>query len=72
MEQTSPDILIGIGKIRVERMITLSLRKKGTWRGAKFPLSIAMVPKAGFEPARVSPPPPQGEEIWAAMWSTLK
>jgi hypothetical protein len=34
-------------------------RKKGTWRGAKFPLRIAMVPKAGFEPARVSPPPPQ-------------
>jgi len=34
-------------------------RKKGTWREAKFPLSIAMVPKAGFEPARVSPPPPQ-------------
>jgi len=26
MEQTSPDILIGMGKIRVERMITLSLR----------------------------------------------
>jgi len=26
MEQRSPDILIGIGKIRVERMITLSLR----------------------------------------------
>jgi hypothetical protein len=26
MEQTSPDILIGIGKIRVERMITLSLQ----------------------------------------------
>jgi hypothetical protein len=25
MEQRSPDILIGIGKIRVERMITLSL-----------------------------------------------
>ena len=33
--------------------------KKGTWREAKFPLSIAMVPKAGFEPAQVSPPPPQ-------------
>jgi hypothetical protein len=26
MEQTSPDILIGMGKIRVERMITLSLQ----------------------------------------------
>ena len=26
MEQTSPDILIGIGKIRVERMITWSLQ----------------------------------------------
>jgi hypothetical protein len=25
------------------------IRKKGTWRGAKFPLSIAMVPKAGFD-----------------------
>ena len=34
-------------------------RKKGTWREAKFPLSIAMVPKGGFEPQRVSPPPPQ-------------
>ena len=35
------------------------LRKKGTWLSAKFPLSIAMVPKGGFEPPRVSPPPPQ-------------
>ena len=26
MEQTSPDIRMGIGKIRVERMITLSLQ----------------------------------------------
>jgi hypothetical protein len=26
MEQTSPDILMGIGKIRDERMITLSLQ----------------------------------------------
>ena len=34
-------------------------RKKGLRRKAKIPLSIAMVPKAGFEPARVSPPPPQ-------------
>ena len=35
------------------------LRKKGTWLSAKFPLSIEMVPKGGFEPPRVSPPPPQ-------------
>ena len=34
-------------------------RKKGPRRKAEIPLSIAMVPKAGFEPARVSPPPPQ-------------
>jgi hypothetical protein len=57
-------------------------RKKETWREAKFPLRIAMVPlkliyvgypreristgsgvpKAGFEPARVSPPPPQAAQ----------
>jgi len=30
MEQRSPDILIGIGKIRVERMITLSLQSVRT------------------------------------------
>jgi hypothetical protein len=30
--------------------------KKGTRRKSGFPLVIAMVPKAGFEPARVSPP----------------
>jgi len=33
------------------------LRKKGTWREAKFPLIIQMVPKGGLEPPRVSPPP---------------
>jgi hypothetical protein len=35
------------------------LRKKGTWREAKFPWSFAMVSKVGLEPPRVSPPPPQ-------------
>ena len=35
------------------------LRKKGTWREAKFPLSIATVPKGGLEPPRGSPPPPR-------------
>ena len=34
--------------------------KKGNPRKTGFPLKFAMVPKAGFEPARVSPPPPQG------------
>jgi hypothetical protein len=43
------------------------IRKKGTWREAKFPLSIAMVPKAGFEPARVSPPPPQDGAVCAGL-----
>ena len=33
--------------------------KKGNPRKTGFPLKFAMVPKAGFEPARVSPPPPQ-------------
>jgi len=33
--------------------------KKGKSVKSRFPLKIAMVPKAGFEPARVSPPPPQ-------------
>ena len=43
------------------------LQEKGTWREAKFPLSIAMVPKAGFEPARVSPPPPQDGVVCAGF-----
>jgi hypothetical protein len=34
-------------------------RKMGLRRKAEIPLIIAMVPKAGFEPARVAPPPPQ-------------
>ncbi len=34
-------------------------RKREIRRKPNSPLSIAMVPKAGFEPARVSPPPPQ-------------
>ncbi len=33
--------------------------KKRESEVVRFPLRIAMVPKAGFEPARVSPPPPQ-------------
>jgi len=33
--------------------------KKGNPRKTGFPLMFAMVPKAGFEPPRVSPPPPQ-------------
>src|SRR5512135_1782121 len=33
--------------------------KKGTPVFAGIPFGIKMVPKAGFEPARVSPPPPQ-------------
>src|SRR3970282_2279099 len=33
--------------------------KAGNPRKTGFPLKFAMVPKAGFEPARVSPPPPQ-------------
>jgi hypothetical protein len=31
-------------------------RKKGTWREAKFPFGIAMVPKGGLESPRFSPP----------------
>jgi hypothetical protein len=33
--------------------------KKGKPAETGIPFGIAMVPKAGFEPARVSPPPPQ-------------
>ena len=35
-------------------------RKKGLRREAEIPFVIAMVPKGGLEPPRVSPPPPQG------------
>jgi hypothetical protein len=31
----------------------------GTRHQAKYPLILTMVPKGGFEPARVSSPPPQ-------------
>ena len=34
--------------------------KKGKSTVSRFPLRIAMVPKGGLEPPRVSPPPPQG------------
>jgi len=34
-------------------------KKKGESAESRFPFKIALVPKAGFEPARVSPPPPQ-------------
>src|SRR5512145_1304033 len=34
-------------------------KKKGIRRQSGFPLRIAMVPKGGLEPPRVSPPPPQ-------------
>ena len=34
------------------------IRKKGLRRKAEIPFIIAMVPKAGFEPARVPPAPP--------------
>ena len=34
-------------------------KKRGESNVTRFPLKIAMVSKAGFEPARVSPPPPQ-------------
>ena len=37
-------------------------RKMGLRRKAEIPFGIAMVPKAGFEHARVSPPPPQKTE----------
>ena len=45
--------------IEAGRPASVQNRKKGTRRRSGFPLSLAMVPKAGFEPARVSPPPPQ-------------
>ena len=34
-------------------------KEKGKSAESRFPFKIALVPKAGFEPARVSPPPPQ-------------
>lgn len=34
-------------------------KKKGESEVVRFPLRIAMVPKGGLEPPRVSPPPPQ-------------
>ena len=34
-------------------------KKKGESTVNRFPLRIAMVPKGGLEPPRVSPPPPQ-------------
>ena len=41
--------------------------KKGNPRKTGFPLKFAMVPKAGFEPARVSPPPPQDSVVCAGF-----
>ena len=43
--------------------VGLILRKKGLRRKAEIPFGFALVPKAGFEPARVSPPPPQTDPL---------
>ena len=42
-------------------------RKKGLRRKAEIPLNIAMVPKAGFEPARVSPPLRRRQGRWGLL-----